>query len=195
MGYLGFGLQRWIYTQKPRKFFSKDRKPIHSEIEMFQIKSFTPAFSTSPSSSGEKTNQTQRIKANKSIQRLAIMIGFVLLITVTVLAVKAFSFTDYSEEIKLDKMREKKRYESNAYRVMTITGRKAFEKGNYVFAYEEFNRAHKLYPHAVYHQVYLANMYKQLCEEEGFYCNETAAYIQQLKEKYAGHQFLDRLND
>lgn len=27
MGYNGFGMQRWIYTMKPRKFFGKRNKP------------------------------------------------------------------------------------------------------------------------------------------------------------------------
>ena len=26
MGYMGFGLQRWIYTQEPRKFFKKRKR-------------------------------------------------------------------------------------------------------------------------------------------------------------------------
>jgi hypothetical protein len=26
MGYMGLGLQKWIYQAKPRKFFSRDRK-------------------------------------------------------------------------------------------------------------------------------------------------------------------------
>ena len=26
MGYMGFGMQKWIYTQKPRKYFSRTRK-------------------------------------------------------------------------------------------------------------------------------------------------------------------------
>ena len=27
MGYMGFGMQNWIFKQKPRRPFSKDRKP------------------------------------------------------------------------------------------------------------------------------------------------------------------------
>lgn len=26
MGYMGFGMQKWIYTQKPKKLFSKEKK-------------------------------------------------------------------------------------------------------------------------------------------------------------------------
>ena len=36
MGYMGFGLQRWIYTQKPRQFLSKSSKSIHSSIQSYE---------------------------------------------------------------------------------------------------------------------------------------------------------------
>jgi hypothetical protein len=32
MGYMGIGLQKWIYQAKPRKFFSRDRKNEGSDI-------------------------------------------------------------------------------------------------------------------------------------------------------------------
>ncbi len=42
MGYMGMGYKKWISGQRPRKAFSRDRKPIHSEIDHVRYSDFQP---------------------------------------------------------------------------------------------------------------------------------------------------------
>lgn len=46
MGYMGLGYQKWISSQRPRKPFSKDRKPFQSTIHSIRFTDFTPYKST-----------------------------------------------------------------------------------------------------------------------------------------------------
>ncbi len=39
MGYMGFGLNKWVYKQRPRKFFSKERKPVADMLPKHETRS------------------------------------------------------------------------------------------------------------------------------------------------------------
>ena len=36
MGYMGFGMQRWVYKMKPRKLFSFERKPSFEALPKYR---------------------------------------------------------------------------------------------------------------------------------------------------------------
>ncbi len=193
MGYMGLGLQKWIYRQRPRRFFSKDRKPIHSEIDVIQVKKFLPAFSTGHKveESLAKRDRYSKIKRRKSkIRSLLSLLLFMILL----IFIKAqFSLDEYAQDLNSRKKAAHRIDKNTAYRVMTISGRLAYERGDYTNAYEEFMRAEKLYPKAIYHKVYLANMYKKLCVEKGLYCAETEVYTASLRQRYSSNVFLGKL--
>lgn len=62
MGYMGFGMNKWIYTQRPRKFFKSRNIPMFNEID--QIKSeFSPKFANNTNHEEIKRFKAEREKA------------------------------------------------------------------------------------------------------------------------------------
>ncbi len=59
MGYMGFGLNRWVYKQRPRKFFSKERKPIADTL---------PKYESGSIFNSDTPQLTGRLKEHKSAE-------------------------------------------------------------------------------------------------------------------------------
>lgn len=186
---MGLGLQKWIYQQKPRRFFSQDRKPFCSRINqprpaIFQYKSI-PAYKT-------KEELDEYLNGIKQKRRWGTLCSFFALIVFVSMIFYSMSQLDTLKEynrLNSWRLKQEKFEKNNAYNVMVGSGRIAYLKGNYVFAYDEFIRAHRLFPKAIYHKVYFAKMYLHLYEKENLYCEETQEFIAVLNEQYCGNPF------
>ena len=195
MGYMGFGLQRWIYRQRPRRFLSKEQKPIHSEIEMIMIKPFQPIVLLNITNNESRLSSFKKIQNRRQKLRIYSLLGLAFFSLLMIFLFTNFSITDKTYSNHNDIRNSINREKSNAYRVLTISGRLASERGKYQFAYDEFKRADKLYPKAVYHKVYIGNMYLKLCKEQKIYCDETKWYINSLKKVYKNDKFMSYLKE
>ncbi len=72
MGYMGFGLQKWIYTMKPRKPFKKGNKsPGYDSEEFLNPQEFRPSVITTTDPEILK----ERIKASKKRIALRVRVG------------------------------------------------------------------------------------------------------------------------
>jgi len=195
MGYMGFGLQRWIYTQRPRKFMSMQRRPLHNEIKGHKV----TFLSAVQSSNSDKTYEN-KVEANKILALFSQFLLAVLILSMSFIIIKYCNHyfqkpnnnsLDYQTMIAKEELREKHR----AYNVLTKTGRSLVRKGEYYAAYDDLIRAHKLYPKMIYHQVELANMYSYICKEKNIYCEESVAYKKGLEIYFEGHEYLSRMVD
>lgn len=97
MGYMGFGLQKWIYTMKPRRPFSRDRKPTGNTIDTYSVREFdelpVPKIENIKDKKTAIKKANQRIKISKARYRSEYNLGVIKLsIIITVLIVITIYF-------------------------------------------------------------------------------------------------------
>ncbi len=68
MGYMGTGLQKWIYTMKPRRPFSRDRKPVGDTIQSHEYDSCFEELPLSKQHVKIKNKKKYLVRVNQRIQ-------------------------------------------------------------------------------------------------------------------------------
>ena len=99
MGYMGFGLQKWIYTQKPRKAFSRDRKNIGDGIYTHSTKNLN--ISGRSIQDVEVINERiaanrKRFNAKRIENRIFNLLTALVALIVLIFVLSQFFFTDNS---------------------------------------------------------------------------------------------------
>lgn len=190
MGFMGFGMQRWIYTQRPRQFFSKERKSIGNSL---------PSYTN-------RIDTTQRVISSKkwiykpthwTIKVLIVSTFLILMGLITLslfgMVYKGNALISLTNDITSNVIHQQKLEKDEAYSLLTNSGRQLYQKGDYHEAFNELMRAHKLYPNAIYHHVQFANMYTDLCNSQNLYCLEAAEMKKQLTQVHEGNEYLNKL--
>lgn len=164
---MGFGLQKWIYTLKPRRPFSMERKPTGDTLPEYHRE-----FKIKPA-----TGQTDsRIKALFTLFLLAVLLA------VTGLLIIRFSNTTSTNYKNYQKVLQNE--DVNGFQVLFKTGLYYYEKGEWNLALSEFELALKLQPENEELQRYYAFTLLQISSKNP---EETAKAIQivnQLLAKY-----------
>lgn len=129
MGYMGFGLQKWIYTLKPRKPFSMDRKPTGDTLPEYHRE-----FKLKPATG--KTDS--RIKALFALLVLAVLLSITVLLIIRFRKTSSTNYKNYKEVVQKENI--------NAFEVLFKSGLYNYEKGNWELAQKDFELAIKLQP-------------------------------------------------
>lgn len=186
MGYMGFGLQKWIYTMKPRKPFKKGNKsPAYDSEEFLNPQEFRP-------SSTATTNPEileKRIQASKKriIFRARVGRFYSVLIVAGIFGISAVVYQIISNH--MSNLREN---HNVVLRLMTIEEENALsvfiESGMLNMKNNEIEDAISNFKHALYldpeNELALYNITLALsidCELNTRNCDETFEYFGRLK--------------
>lgn len=151
MGYMGLGMQKWIYTMRPRKPFSLERKGSINTIPLYRRK-----FKIQPS---QKSYQT--------FIGIAIILMFII---VTVAGMN--SFMSYSHQINQEILENRRSLNLYAFEFLINSGKDRLKQGNYVGALSEFELALNIFPCNEKCQMLYFETISLLCENENKYCKK-----------------------
>ncbi|WP_299887843.1 hypothetical protein [uncultured Lacinutrix sp.] len=159
-GYMGFGMQSWIYKRKMRKPFSKRGK----------VPTFNPL---------QKYSRTFKLKP--TIKRNKRLSGFITVFTIVTLVFFTFLFCNkffehekaYNRPINVAKTYKN----TTAFNFLLNSGISRLSNNNVHGAYSEFVLAHKINPDNDQVINLLIETTNILCEEDIYYCNELEKFL------------------
>ncbi|NOQ28101.1 MAG: tetratricopeptide repeat protein [Bacteroidales bacterium] len=195
MGYLGFGLNKWIYRQKSRKPFSKSNKPVGNTIEATSYSKDELIIQGRKTAHIEDIDKSlnERKERIAKRRRLSIFNGSLIIISIFVLG---FVFINKSKQynIKENTARQQKRktideQKVEAYQMIMDYGAAYLKKKDYEKAIIEYKQAIKLYPDKYEATIGLANSYYFLCIDFNQDCNEAIRQFSVLIKQYPKSEF------
>lgn len=167
MGYMGFGMQKWVYKMKPRRPFSKDRKPNLNEIKTTETKFILKK---------DESIFSQRIKAISTLVIFAMVIFAFAYFAVQMLNKSKTS----AESIEKSRQNEK----NDAFMVLFENGKRYLSNGNRDKAKSELELALNLKPENYSANIYFIYTLKSFCLAENKYCDKIIIHINKILKKY-----------
>jgi len=162
-GYMGFGMARWIYTQRPRKAFAKHKR--------------MPTCNTLPSYNRKFKLQP----SNQQSSRLYIIISFIVIgLTLIIVLVKGPRFIEYSNHIENQKKEYAKQLDDEAFNFLMRSGLTRLKSNNLVGAYSEFKLAYSIYPDNEEINRLITETVSSLCMDNNTYCDDLDRILSQL---------------
>jgi tetratricopeptide (TPR) repeat protein len=186
MGYMGFGMQKWIYSRKPRKPFSKERTPGYDSLPGHANDEF--------SGCGVPSQNMESIDERISMGKRRILRKWIrnrlgdLLLAAIILAIVVWIVIRLSSQIGIwssdhqSAMQKEAAEVRQSYALSMEYGITHFEKGEYEEAIREFKNAVRLNPKDTRALEALAGVYNTLCLNENRYCNDAILTYNQLIE-------------
>jgi len=153
MGYMGFGLQKWIYNLKPRRPFSKDRKSSGDTIPKYKRE-----FTLKPNDSQKNI----RLKAIRNLALLGIVCFF--------FGYFIYSFKNHYKEIDRKQIHFNKQQDANTFELLYSSGKGFLVKGNWLRAKSEFELALKIKPENIDLNKYYIQTLMILCKNGDIDC-------------------------
>lgn len=153
-GYMGFGMQSWIYKKSPRKPFSKRES--------------LPSFSPLP-------NYSRKFKLKPSVNENKDLNNFLTLVIILVFAIFLFflvnRFVAYSnnQAISITAINESK--DNEAFDFLMKSGKSRLLSNNIFGAYSEFNLAYNIKPKDKELNELMIETLGILCVSEEKYCD------------------------
>ena len=189
MGYMGFGMQNWIFRQRPRRAFSKDRKPTGDTIPRLVTKEFNI--------SGRAQKNPEQIEQNKRyylgrIRKRSIKDKIVSALILAAIFLSVFLLYKYQpwkrfevskEDLILAQQRVEKRKKA-AFDMTLSYGNRKLVDGEIESAIKEFEHALKIFPNSLEAMVGLAKSYLMDCETNRNNCEKAKKLLDALIEKY-----------
>lgn len=148
---MAFGMQKKVYEARPRKPFSKRRKPSFAALPKYKR-----GFEMQPSK-------------NKGSYNLGIILFLTIAIIVSLSIPKwlTHSRKHYQEVITLKETKD-----NQAYSFLVRSGENRLKTQNYVGALSEFKLAHNIRPNSEEVNQLLLEVISILCEKDKSYCKE-----------------------
>lgn len=197
MGYMGFGLQKWIYTQRARRPFSKDRKPAGDlltyshESDYFETKPFSPSVKHEATiEDRERASNRIKLKFTDLKQKLLITritygLSIVIAIIIVILIFKNKEFIDrFIPNEKYTNTKKINEEKAKAFKMMLEYGDAYLKKKDYEKAIIEYKQAVKLYPENAEGEIALAKGYYYLCLDLDQDCDVAIKHYSNLIIKY-----------
>ncbi|MGV6832510.1 MAG: hypothetical protein ACWA5P_13230 [bacterium] len=128
MGYMGFGLQNWIYRRRPRKPFSKKTRPT-----FYALPNYEREFKIQPSKDD-----------NMSIPKLVPILLIVFLVFFLTKGIK--DFMDYSKDLNSFATQRNAEKSSKAFKYLVDAGEWRLLHHHYDEALRKFEFAREIYP-------------------------------------------------
>lgn len=189
MGYMGFGMQNWIFKQRPRRAFSKDRKPTGDTVPRLVTKEFNI--------SGRTQKNLEQIDQNKSyylgrIRKRSIkekIVSSLILVTIFLSVFLLYKYQPWKrfEVSKEDVILAQQKAEQQKRAVFNMTlsyGNRKLVDGEIESAIKEFEHALKIFPNSLEAKVSLAKSYVLDCETNQNNCEKAKKLLDALIEKY-----------
>lgn len=154
-GYMGFGLQKWIYSRKPRtKMYVRNR-----------LSSFTPLINYS-----RNFQLKPSIRENKllnGILTIGILIFMVILMSLLIQKFTIYSKRQSEKIITMNGIENQK-----AFNFLINSGTNQLKQDNITGAYSEFLLAYEIYPNNEELYQLLIETLSILCEDDKVYCKD-----------------------
>ncbi len=151
MGYMGFGMQKWIYSRNPKKPFSKGRIPSFTAVDTYEGK-----FKLQPS---------------KPFGRFFIVFSILLLgLFFSIIYLKKDEFLIHSNKVHNQYNERVAQINKDAFKFLIKSGKNRLIAGNIVGAYSEFSLAHNIKPNDVELNQLLTETLSILCYNDTNYC-------------------------
>lgn len=155
MGYMGFGMQKRVYTMQPRRPFKMDRKGLFSTIPKYRLE-----FKEKPS-------------ASKGSYNFGILI-FLIFSILLIIAIPNFNNYKTSHNQIVKSYEEQKK--TKAFNFLMHSGTYRLKSGNIFGAYSEFKLAKAIYPNDETVNALLLESLSILCFDEGKHCEDLDAF-------------------
>ena len=160
MGYIGFGLQKWIYKQKARKPFTNSRKGISEDS------SFSNNFNV-PVGLYNKQQAVKNIEKRKKIDFLIVCIIIFVIVGGGYFFISTFSI--YENENLQNKLDKELGFKLESYTILLDSGDKYFKNGDYLIASTEYELGYKVKP-SIELKKKLLSCYFELCKDNSDFC-------------------------
>ncbi|WP_347926134.1 hypothetical protein [Pontimicrobium sp. SW4] len=158
MGYMGFGMQRWVYSRNPKKPFVKGR---------------IPSFSTTDS-----YDRKFKLQPSKQYDSFYIIISILLIsLFFSVIYSKKDAFLIHSNEVNNQKKEIFKYRDKEAFIFLMKSGKHRLESGNIIGAYYEFKLANNIKPNDAYLKQITIETLSILCSRNEKYCKELDVFM------------------
>lgn len=193
MGYNGLGLQKWIYTQKARRPFSKDRKPSGNFTDYHHDNGYIEKVLSSTGKKRKITDKDSERASRRLDEKLRDLKQFLIIkrTIVGVLILFGLSLFIYSYiESKTPKDRN-----DHIKKSLAITqcerAHDYFDKGKFYAANDLFMKAIQMDPNCfeAYHGLVL--VYSNLCGEKENHCVNALNLIVKMRKKFSNRDLSD----
>jgi tetratricopeptide (TPR) repeat protein len=177
MGYMGFGMQRWIYNQKPRKAFSNTSKS--GKIDIGQDKSL-PSVHAGSAKAARKKVDNYFAKAHRA-KRIALLAGILVLALLMAIGYMIYQDQSPMKKATAESLSIAADYAQkdgdlrHAFHLYIKSGQLHYDNAEYEKAIATYNKAIELYPKGRLALVGLARSYDKLCTTAGKECLKAEA--------------------
>lgn len=180
---MGFGLQKWIYSQRPRKPFKKRESTLGLEyIDIEQGRSFSKEGSFVPNPIGveERIEETKRrYRINSKLEKIKYLL-YLLIISAIIIAIIINRNKPKTEQYKTTVNNNKENIK-NALKLFIESGKDNLEWNNINSAIEEFERALNLEPNNIEALNYYVLALTIDCEQNNRNCEKAIETFERLK--------------
>lgn len=168
---MGFGMQKWIYTQRPRKPFSRNRKNSFSAIPSDSPREPHLDGFENISASGRKELSKER-KINWRIYRATNSLIVILIVAFAVLFIINQLHPFYTATKPLETISKDQLERYKAFNLSMEYGMNSLDKGDYNQAIKEFKNAQNIEPLNQLAFYALAKSYYLSCLSNDEYCDD-----------------------
>ncbi|MCD2259054.1 hypothetical protein [Psychroserpens luteolus] len=153
-GYMGFGMAKWIYTQRPQKAFSKKKSK--------------PTCNTLPTYSRQF-----KLQPSKQTGHFYIVISLILLgLLLSGFYFRAPDFVEHSNKMSAQKQAYNQSRDNEAFQFLVSSGTKRLKGNNLQGAYSEFKLAYTIDPENEHLYQLLVETLSTLCKDGNTYCDD-----------------------
>lgn len=189
MGYMGFGMQNWIFRQRPRRAFSKDRKPIADTVSRLATKEFSIPGRTQKSH--EQINQNKKYYLDR-IQKRSIknrIVSFIILAIIFISILVLYKYQPWkrfevSKEDVLIAQQEAQTQKKTVFDMALSYGNRKLIDGEIESAIKEFKHALKIFPSNPEARLGLAKSYLLDCKTNQNNCDKAKLILDNLIKEY-----------
>lgn len=184
MGYMGFGMQRWLYNRRPRRPFSKDRIPLGDTIPQYthrEIKLAHTASRQKPTSGKAQSRAKVKILTRDYLEdkTVDIFLALVMMAILILLGVSLYHSVIFSMDEQENRKPLSDQVENREFRMAIQYGRHYLKKGDYEMAANEFSTANRVKPDNLEALTGLSRAYFGLCLNESVHCTDAILSITQ----------------
>ena len=154
MGYMGFGMQSWVYKMRPRKPFSMERK-----MSFDPLTKYSRQFKIQPS-------------VNKNVRLKNLLLVLSILIMIPLLFNISMGFVDYNRNHYRLMGKRIQNENKEAFDFLIDSGKYRLSINNFIGAQSEFKLAVKIYPENKEAYQLLIETTSILCDNDNKYCDE-----------------------
>lgn len=159
MGFMGFGMQKWIYTMRPRKPFSMERKPSFTVVPIHK----------------RKFKLQHSKKSNTSYIGVVLLIIMLILIGTYLPKIVTYESQRHKNELAMQIARD-----NYIFNFLIDSGEKRLDRGEISGAYLEFKLAYAIKPDDEKLNKLLLETLEVLCLDYSRYCENYNKLLEKL---------------